>query len=416
MMAMISMPCRYPSSSSSSSSSSVDITAGFALPKNAGALSSSSASEDHLLYRRLQLQHQLHSGSPLVLPLPGRRSMISHSGVVCSAVGNEVFQSFKRGKEFICFEGQTSQAVTGMHNLYRAAQVKLPGETILEEIKGFTEVFLKNRQLNDTLQDKWVISNGLKDEVSYTLSFPWKQSLQQLEARNFIGHYGVDDAWIAKSLYKMPYVNNEIFLKLAKENFNLCQSFHKKELAQVLRWNKECKFHKLGFARQKSVECFFSVAATLFEPEYSFARIVWATSGVLTTIIDDFFDTQGSLQQLTDFLNAVKTYLCLSVPAFKFRLKKYHLPLTSNMLAKIHSAKERKKKVKETKAHAQEEAKIRILKCKQKFQQQSRPPPEETTPISLAAIRSDEQWQIGIDVRINVRLPNGRYQRALVNT
>ncbi|MCO5601744.1 hypothetical protein L7F22_055869 [Adiantum nelumboides] len=223
-------------------------------------------------------------------------------------VSPDVFHAFKRGKEFICFEGQTSQAVTGMHNLYRASQVKLPGETILEEIKGFTEAFLRNRQLNDTIQDKWVISNGLKDEVSYSLSFPWKQSLQRIEARNFIGHYGVDDTWIAKSLYKMPYVNNEIFLKLAKADFNLCQSFHKKELAQVLRWNKECKFDKLGFARQKSVECFFSVAATLFEPEYSFARIVWATSGVLTTIIDDFFDTQGSLQQLTDFLNAVKSW------------------------------------------------------------------------------------------------------------
>ncbi|KAI5070148.1 hypothetical protein GOP47_0014491 [Adiantum capillus-veneris] len=223
-------------------------------------------------------------------------------------VSPDVFNAFKRGKEFICFEGQTSQAVTGMHNLYRASQVKLPGETILEEIKDFTIAFLKEKRLNDTIQDKWVISNGLKDEVSYTLDFPWNQSLQRIEARNYMGHYGVDDAWIAKSLYKMPYVNNEIFLKLAKADYNLCQSFHQRELAQVLRWNIESKFDKLRFARQKPVECFFSVAATLFEPEYSFARIVWATSAVLTTIIDDFFDTQGSLEELTAFLNAVKSW------------------------------------------------------------------------------------------------------------
>ncbi|MCO5578912.1 hypothetical protein L7F22_032761 [Adiantum nelumboides] len=74
------------------------------------------------------------------------------------------------------------------------------------------------------------------------------------------------------------------------------------------------------------------------------------------------------------------------------RLKKYLLPLTSDMLAKILSAKEQKKKVEETKANAQEEAKIRILKRKQKFQQQRQPQPEETTPIPLASIQNNEQW------------------------
>ncbi|MCO5554804.1 hypothetical protein L7F22_008339 [Adiantum nelumboides] len=98
------------------------------------------------------------------------------------------------------------------------------------------------------------------------------------------------------------------------------------------------------------------------------------------------------------------------------RLKKYHLPLTTEMLAKIHSAKERKNKLKETKAQAQEEARIRILKRKQKLQQQRQPPIEETTNIPLAAIQSCKQWQIGIDVRINVQLPNGQYQRALIDT
>ncbi|MCO5605938.1 hypothetical protein L7F22_060124 [Adiantum nelumboides] len=73
------------------------------------------------------------------------------------------------------------------------------------------------------------------------------------------------------------------------------------------------------------------------------------------------------------------------------RLKKYHLPLTTEMLAKIHSAKERKNKLKETKAQAQEEARIRILKRKQKLQHQRQPLIEETTPISLAAIQSCEQ-------------------------
>ncbi|MCO5555202.1 hypothetical protein L7F22_008745 [Adiantum nelumboides] len=49
------------------------------------------------------------------------------------------------------------------------------------------------------------------------------------------------------------------------------------------------------------------------------------------------------------------------------RLKKYHLPLTIDMLAKIHGAKERKNKLKEIKVEAQEEARIRILKRNRSF-------------------------------------------------
>ncbi|MCO5569821.1 hypothetical protein L7F22_023535 [Adiantum nelumboides] len=98
------------------------------------------------------------------------------------------------------------------------------------------------------------------------------------------------------------------------------------------------------------------------------------------------------------------------------KLKKYHLPLTTEMLAKIHSAKERKNKLNEIKTQAQEEAKIRILKHRQKLQQQRQPPIEESTSIPLAATQSCDHWQIGIDIRINVRLPNCQYQRALVDT
>ncbi|MCO5558467.1 hypothetical protein L7F22_012051 [Adiantum nelumboides] len=80
------------------------------------------------------------------------------------------------------------------------------------------------------------------------------------------------------------------------------------------------------------------------------------------------------------------------------RLKKYNLPLTTDMLAKIYGAKERKNKVEETKAQAQEDAKLRILERKQKLHQQRQPQLEETTPIPLASIHSNEQWLIGIDV------------------
>ena len=57
---------------------------------------------------------------------------------------------------------------------------------------------------------------------------------------------------------------------------------------------KENKLDQLQFARQKLTYCYLSAAATIFPSELSDARISWAQNGVLTTVVDDFFDVMGS--------------------------------------------------------------------------------------------------------------------------
>ncbi|KAH7437474.1 hypothetical protein KP509_05G074100 [Ceratopteris richardii] len=223
-------------------------------------------------------------------------------------VSPEVFYRFKKDGQFYCFEGETRQSVTAMFNLNRAAQIQFSDERILEEVFTFTESFLKQRRSLGRLKDKWVISRGIREEVSYTLEFPWWKSLQRVEARQYINHYNVDDAWIAKSLYRMPFINNEVFRSLAIVDYNKCQSIHKKELTKVLMWNQQSGFDKLTFARQKPAECFFSIAATLFEPEFAYARIVWTQISVLVTLIDDLYDVEGSPDDLERFINALKRW------------------------------------------------------------------------------------------------------------
>lgn len=144
--------------------------------------------------------------------------------------------------------------------------------------------------------------------MEYALTFPWYASLPRLEHRTYLDQYGTDDIWIGKSLYRMPAVTNEVFLKLAKADFNMCQALHKKELEQVIKWNASCKFRDLDFARQKSVECFFSAAATMFEPEKAQARLVWAKCCVLTTALDDYFDCGTTVQELKTFLQGVRAW------------------------------------------------------------------------------------------------------------
>ncbi|KAL6990471.1 Gly-Xaa carboxypeptidase [Sarracenia purpurea var. burkii] len=80
-------------------------------------------------------------------------------------VSADVFRHFKKGDDFICFAGQSTQAVTGMFNLYRASQVLFPGEKILEDAKKFSSKFLREKQANNELLDKWIITKDLPGEV-----------------------------------------------------------------------------------------------------------------------------------------------------------------------------------------------------------------------------------------------------------
>jgi hypothetical protein len=80
----------------------------------------------------------------------------------------------------------------------------------------------------------------------------------------------------------------------------------------VSRWVVESRLDKLKFARQKQAYCYFSAAATLFPPELSDARISWAKNGVLTTVVDDFFDVGGSEEELLNLIQLIKKYVSFS--------------------------------------------------------------------------------------------------------
>ncbi|KAJ0772452.1 putative ent-copalyl diphosphate synthase [Helianthus annuus] len=115
----------------------------------------------------------------------------------------DVFRQFEKDGRFVCFAGQSTQAVTGMFNLYRASQVLFPGEKILEDAKKFSYDYLKEKQLINELLDKWIIAKDLPGEVGYAINIPWFASLPRLETRCYLEHYGgEDDVWIGKTLYR----------------------------------------------------------------------------------------------------------------------------------------------------------------------------------------------------------------------
>ncbi|KAK6141392.1 hypothetical protein DH2020_024840 [Rehmannia glutinosa] len=68
------------------------------------------------------------------------------------------------GRRILLLRGQSTQAVTGMYNLYRASQLKFPGEKILEDAGKFSGRFLQEKRANNELLDKWIITKDLPGE------------------------------------------------------------------------------------------------------------------------------------------------------------------------------------------------------------------------------------------------------------
>lgn len=86
-------------------------------------------------------------------------------------VSADVFKNFRtEDGEFFGFLGQSTEAVTGIYNLYRASQIAFPGETILHSANEFSSKILREKQAANQLLDKWIIIKDLPGEVGGTKS------------------------------------------------------------------------------------------------------------------------------------------------------------------------------------------------------------------------------------------------------
>lgn len=224
-------------------------------------------------------------------------------------VSPEAFRHFENGGEFFCFPYQTTQSVTVNFNLYRATQVMFPGEKILEEAKQFSLNYLREKQAANKFLDKWVILKDLPGEVEYALAVPWFASLPRVETRFYIEQYGGDnDVWIAKTFYRMGYVNNNVNLEVAKLDFNNCQALHRIEWQAMQKWFVESKFCDFGASKNPLLIAYFLAASNIFEQERSVERLAWAKTTFLMEVIGSLFhDEVNSRDQRGAFIQEFKT-------------------------------------------------------------------------------------------------------------
>ncbi|MCD7463035.1 hypothetical protein HAX54_049836 [Datura stramonium] len=202
-------------------------------------------------------------------------------------VSSDVFRKFTDDQGD--FKKTLVNDVQGMLSLYEAAQFRVHGEQILDEAANFTTTQLK------LILPK--LSNSLAQQVSSALKFPIRDGIVRVETRKYI------------SIYKEDESCNEVLLKFAKLDFNILQRLHKKELCDITRWWKELEIMKeLPYARDRLVELYFWSLGIYFEPQYSVARKIVTKVLCFCSIMDDTYDTYGTLDELTLFADAIERW------------------------------------------------------------------------------------------------------------
>ncbi|XP_058070939.1 alpha-terpineol synthase, chloroplastic-like [Magnolia sinica] len=159
----------------------------------------------------------------------------------------------------------------------------LEGETILDEAKAFTYGHLKDM--------KGIIDSNLKSLVEHALELPLHWRMLRLEAKWYI------------NIYERMENMNPLLLEPAKLNFNMVQALYQGQVRKMSRWWKDLGLGpKLGFARDRLIECFVWTIRYIFYPQFEQCREVLTKVNKFITTIDDVYDVYGSLDELERYL------------------------------------------------------------------------------------------------------------------
>ncbi|CAI8592700.1 unnamed protein product [Vicia faba] len=180
--------------------------------------------------------------------------------------------------------------ISGMLSLYEASYLGTEDEQILKKAMEFSRAHLNK------------LISHMSPEIGYkhivrSLTLPRHLRMIRLEARNYMDEYS--------------HATNQIpaLMELAKLDFDMIQSLHQRELAEICRWWKELGLiEKLSFERDRPTECFLWTVGVFPEPSHSNCRIELTKTICILDVIDDIFDNYGTLDELILFTDAIKRW------------------------------------------------------------------------------------------------------------
>lgn len=190
---------------------------------------------------------------------------------------------------------QTEGKMRSILNLFRASLVAFPNEKILEDAEIFCTIYLKESLPR-------IPVSSLSRQIEYVMEYGWHTNLPRLEARHYMDAFGYDEMpW-------MPYMNTEKLLELAKLEFNIFHSIQQRELKHISRWWEDSGFSQLNFARHRHVEYYTLASCFAIDPNHSAFRLGYAKICHVGTVLDDIYDTFGTMEELELLTAAIKRW------------------------------------------------------------------------------------------------------------
>ncbi|XP_050230103.1 (E,E)-geranyllinalool synthase-like [Mercurialis annua] len=196
-----------------------------------------------------------------------------------------------------------------MLNVHKATDLMFPGEYEVEEAKLFSRNLLeKSIPMEPKVQMNYPFLD-FHNLIKHELRFPWLARLDHLEHRIWIEEKNNSALWMGKaSFIRFSILDDDKLMKLAVKNYEFRQSIYMNELEKIKRWSKFWGLTEMGFGREKTTYCYFAVAASTSLPHDSDVRIMVAKSAVIITVADDFYDSEGSLDQLEKLTDAIQRW------------------------------------------------------------------------------------------------------------
>ncbi|KAL4202078.1 hypothetical protein AMTRI_Chr02g219220 [Amborella trichopoda] len=170
----------------------------------------------------------------------------------------------------------------------------------LENAMSFSKSLLEKALSDNNTYDRFLFLKDLRDDlflqIEYELDAPWLAQLDHLVHLWVIQQFEDNEMlWMGKACsFKLAARTHNMLAELAKRNYTLRQTNFKDELGKLKRWAEKSGIRDLGFWRENTIHCFF------------------ASTAALATIIDDFLNFHGSMDELQSFTDAIKRKVLFS--------------------------------------------------------------------------------------------------------
>ncbi|WCJ32790.1 Terpene synthase 5 [Euphorbia peplus] len=197
----------------------------------------------------------------------------------------DVFEKFKDGDGE--FTKDIANDVKGILSLYEASFLLMPGENILDEAMAFTRKHLEILAKNS--------SPHLQKHFRNSLMYPSHHTIGRLNTLHYISFYEEDNS------------ANETLLIFAKLDYNRIQLVYRKELALLSMWWESFNVvENIPYARDRLVETYIWTIGMMFEPQYGISRMLICKYMAVLTLMDDTYDSYGTIDELKLFTAALQ--------------------------------------------------------------------------------------------------------------